>query len=286
MSTAPPNAVGVSVIVPTRGRSGCLAGCLAALERQQIAEPFEIIVVADGLDAAERVAIVVERFPRARLVRRPQEGPAAARNAGAAVALGSFICLTDDDCEPASGWLRALTASLRAGGSVAAGCTLNGFPKNRFARTSQALTDYLTEHSRVAFAASNNVGCHASVLRTSPFDERYREAAGEDRGWCTRLAAVGVPLVRVPDAVVEHRQRLSLLSFFGQQARYGRGAYVFRRSTPELRSLQAIGFYRGLVYEGFRRGLLDGLLTTASQIAVGIGFVSQAVRTHVRNSRF
>jgi cellulose synthase/poly-beta-1,6-N-acetylglucosamine synthase-like glycosyltransferase len=275
-------AVDVSVIVPTHGRPDSLAKCLEALEGQEFAEPFEILVVADGDEEVAPVSEVVQRFPRARLLRQPKRGPAAARNAGASSARGSLLCFTDDDCRPAGDWLRAMTRSLRTGGVVVAGTTRNSSPANRFVAASDVLARYFTQRSSIAFAATNNIACRAAVLRSVPFDERYAAAAGEDREWCAQLARRGIALTHAPDALVLHDLRASLRTFLAQQLRYGRASYLYHRRADRLRPLEPPRFYARLLLDAGRHGLGATALIVLAQLAIALGFASAAVRSRVR----
>lgn len=60
----------------------------------QTFRPVEVIVVDDG--SSDRTAEIAERHG-ARVVRRPHEGPAAARNAGLAIARGEYWTIFDAD---------------------------------------------------------------------------------------------------------------------------------------------------------------------------------------------
>ena len=103
----------VSVIVPARDAAATLGAALAALERQDLGEPFEVIVVDDGsrdaTGAIARAAPVVTAVLEA-----PGAGPGAARGVGAAAATGEVLAFTDADCEPEPGWLRAGLAAMAA----------------------------------------------------------------------------------------------------------------------------------------------------------------------------
>jgi glycosyltransferase involved in cell wall biosynthesis len=97
----------VTVIIPSRDRPGELRRCLEALGRQDADVPFEIVVVDDGSMPPVAVA-------EARVVRTSGQGPAAARNAGAAAAMGAILAFTDDDTIPAPGWVRTIVSHLKA----------------------------------------------------------------------------------------------------------------------------------------------------------------------------
>jgi glycosyltransferase involved in cell wall biosynthesis len=101
----------VSVIVPARDAAATLARTLRGLEGQQGAPEFEVVVVDDGsTDATARLAAASPVVST--LVEGGGEGPARARNAGAAHATAPALAFLDADCEPAPGWLAAGAAAL------------------------------------------------------------------------------------------------------------------------------------------------------------------------------
>jgi glycosyltransferase involved in cell wall biosynthesis len=272
----------ISVVVPTRDRPDRLAVCLAALERQTVAD-LEIVVVDDASRDAAAVAAVVARAPRARLVRGAGRGPAAARNAGVAAASASVVCFTDDDCDPVPGWAAALAARIADGADAAAGPTRNGRPHSVIAAAAQAVATHLAEATvdpagRMRFAPTSNLACRAEVCAAVPFDESYPLAAGEDRDWCARLVGSGRTLAFTPEALVRHHQELSPAGFWRQQVRYGRGAYRFRAGHGALRP-EPLSFYLGLLRRGFRDGVRAGVLVGIAQVATAVGMVQEAAAT-------
>lgn len=103
----------VSVIVPARNAASTLPRTLAALAAQDLAEPFEVIVVDDGsLDGTLDLARAATG-PVTTLVQAPS-GPAAARNLGVAHATGSALAFCDADVFPTAGWLRHGVAALES----------------------------------------------------------------------------------------------------------------------------------------------------------------------------
>lgn len=254
-----------------------LGRCLAALSAQTAREQLEVIVVDDGSLAADEVAAVVARHAQARLIRRTGGGPAAARNAGAREARGSFLCFTDDDCAARPEWVERLVGALQQGADAAAGTTT----LSRVGALAEA--SELVAHapasvrppdgSDLPFAASNNVACTRAAFEATPFDESYPHAAGEDREWCARLTATGFVLRSAPAAHVVHHQELTLRRFLGQQVRYGQGAFRFRRRSGEPRPLESPAFYTALVRRAFVKGFGVGLLVCIAQAATAAGFV-------------
>ncbi len=88
----------VSVVVPTFNRAGALCEAVESALAQSY-QDFEIIVVDDG-STDDTPRIVRERFgrdPRVRCLRRPNGGPAAARNDGIRQARGDLVAFLDSD---------------------------------------------------------------------------------------------------------------------------------------------------------------------------------------------
>jgi glycosyltransferase involved in cell wall biosynthesis len=95
----------VSVIVPARDAAPTLERTLEALAAQQLAEPFEVIVVDDG-SRDDTAAIARRHEPFVRLVQSPEsQGPGAARNRGVAASRAPVLAFTDSDCFPTEQWL-------------------------------------------------------------------------------------------------------------------------------------------------------------------------------------
>jgi glycosyltransferase involved in cell wall biosynthesis len=264
----------VSVIVPTRDRPDALSACLAALTAQTAAD-LEVIVVDDGSRRPADVAAVVARHPPARLLPGAGNGPAAARNTGAAAARGEILCFTDDDCVPHADWAELLAAEIDGGADAAAGTTLSagGALADAAELIARAPARVGTrEGGQLAFAPSNNLGCSKGVWDAVRFDETYPSAAAEDRDWCARLAAAGHTLRLASEARVVHRQALTLRTFLQRQVRYGEGAYRFRRRGSGSAQLEPPAFYTALVRDAFASGFAVGVLVAIAQLATAFGF--------------
>jgi GT2 family glycosyltransferase len=266
----------ISVVVPTRDRPAALSECLAALAAQTVLDRLEVIVVDDGSSRIDAVAAVVARHPSVTLVRARGHGAAAARNEGARTARGGILCFTDDDCVPSPGWVQSLAAALDGGADAVGGTTVGagGALAEAFeliahapARTPPA------GGSDLSFAPSNNLACRKVAFAEVPFDEAYAEAAGEDRDWCLRLIEAGYTLRRAPHARLQHRQRVTPISFLHKQVRYGEAAYRFRRFSRGSPRLEPASFYFGLLRDAFGRGFVVGLLVAAAQVATAVGFI-------------
>lgn len=114
----------VAVIVPVKNNPQGVDRFLAALASLSTAElPGEVIMVDNNSVPPLRLP---ERRrpeePRIRLIRCTTPGPAAARNAGARAAAGTWLLFTDSDCVPTptfvSGYAAAMDGSVGYAGRV------------------------------------------------------------------------------------------------------------------------------------------------------------------------
>jgi glycosyltransferase involved in cell wall biosynthesis len=89
----------VSIVIPTHNRRHTLQRGLRSLAAQSYPlSLIEVVVVADGCtDGTEHV--VIDPPLTGRVIAQPAAGPAAARNAGAAIAGGDLLLFLDDDVE-------------------------------------------------------------------------------------------------------------------------------------------------------------------------------------------
>lgn len=231
-----------SIILPTYSRPDQLARCLRAVGRLDYPrDRLEVIVVDDGgPDPLEAVLAPFRAEFRLALLRQENAGPAAARNTGAAEAVGDFLAFTDDDCLPESQWLRGLAAALADDATaMVGGLTLNGAP-NLCSITSQLIVDVVYRHynadpRHARFIASNNMALSRRDFREmGGFDPSFRTA--EDRELCDRWLHRGNRIVYAPAARVLHVRPMGPLAFLRQHFQYGRGARRFNRRRAQRAS--------------------------------------------------
>jgi glycosyltransferase involved in cell wall biosynthesis len=103
----------VSVVLPTYNRAHLLGDSLRSLLAQE-GVSLEVVVVDDGSTDGTRAMLDALEDPRLRIVARPHEGSAAARNAGIAAARAPFIAFHDSDDVALPGRLAVPVAYLRA----------------------------------------------------------------------------------------------------------------------------------------------------------------------------
>ncbi|MEO1684993.1 MAG: glycosyltransferase [Cyanobacteria bacterium J06631_12] len=271
-----------SVVVPTYNRPKQLERCLLALVQLDYpSDCYEVIVVNDGSSTPLKSTVSpFQRWMDVQLLQQENAGPAAARNAGARAASGTYIVFTDDDCMPGANWLRRFAKTFQAQpDAMLGGRTLNALPNNLYSSASQALIDYLYSYYSSAtqgiFFASNNIAmARSQFLEIGGFDVSFPLAAAEDRNLCDCWQQAGYPMQYVPLATVQHAHSLSLKSFWRQHFNYGRGAFCFhqvraKRTTQKI-GVEPLKFYTDLLAYPLRQRTL-----TASWQTSGLFFLSQ-----------
>ena len=234
-----------SVVIPTYARPKQLEACLRALT--QIEYPFdrfEVVVVDDGGEVA--LEPVVTLFQKTGIeviiITQKNAGPATARNTGAARAKGEFLAFTDDDCMPATDWLKNLaTRFITTRDQLIGGQSINGLPKNLYSTASQLITDavyaYYNHSTRAHFFASNNMALRTELFRDfGGFNTTFPRAASEDREFCDRWLKQGYQMTYAPEVVVYHAHALTFRRFCRQHFNYGRGACHLHQLKADSKS--------------------------------------------------
>lgn len=281
-----------SVVVPTYNRPRQLANCLVALSRvTPPAGGFEVVIVNDGGDQeADEVNLSAANAEiTVRYVTQTHSGPGVARNAGARMAVGTWLAFTDDDCQPSSGWLQAFERAIAVSpDALAGGVVRNAVTDSIFSEASQLLAGFVSSWfdgaARERFFTSNNIAlARVAFLDAGGFDSRFGTNGGEDREFCDRWTAQGRESVQVADAIVDHLHALSLRSFLRQHHGYGRGAKQFRRGRRAAGRPTRIdpGFYlaslrHALGTRPIARGVALAGCTVLAHTAYAVGLMRES----------
>lgn len=92
-----PCPLNITVVIPSYNRAHCIGRALDSVYNQSSAAN-EVIVIDDGSDD-DSAELINQHYPQTRLIRQPNRGVSAARNAGIRAATCDWIALLDSDDE-------------------------------------------------------------------------------------------------------------------------------------------------------------------------------------------
>jgi glycosyltransferase involved in cell wall biosynthesis len=231
----------VSVVIPARNAATTIAEQLDALEAQDFAGPWEVIVV-DNASTDGTAAVVRARqgsMTSLMLERCETRGAGAARNAGARAARADKILVCDADDIVDEGWVRHMAAALD-GADIVGGrleCTNVNTEFIAATRENVAETELPTCHGRL-YCLGGNAGYRKHAFDAlGGFDESLLPGA-EDEDFGFRATEAGYAIAFVREAVVHYRFREGLRAYAYQYYRYAQGAaqlYAKHAATGALR---------------------------------------------------
>ncbi len=243
----------VTVVVPAFNAAATLPLCLRALAEQDYPRAaYEVIVVDDG-STDETAALA--RTAGVRVIGQPNQGPAAARNAGIAAATGEVVLLTDADCAPTADWIRQMVAPLADVKIAGVKGSYRTRQQEVVARLAQCefeeRYDRLERRPTIDFVDSYAAAFRVEVLRQAGgFDPAFPHANNEDVDLSYRLARLGYRFVFNRRAVVYHRHVASWGGYFRLKIRRGYwrimalkmhpGKALSDSYTPQLLKLQVL----------------------------------------------
>ncbi len=299
----------VVVAVCTYRRNDQLRRLLEHLEASvaQVGDACRVgVVVADdnpGGDARAVVAEFVDRFELGVHHRHSgRQNISAARNLAldAALTIGDWIAMTDDDCVPDPRWLSELTESQRRSGADAvSGRMIRRAPPDspRWLVDQPFLEQGVARYDtgrELRFASTHNSMVSAQWLRDHPdirFDDRLGRLGGEDMLFFATAHARGMRITYSAEAIVyedEPEERLRYRFLLRQAWWLGNSTYVTNiatgthgRARLAVHGIAVVG--RALARPALRvvRGRSPQLRYTAALVAGGLGTVLGAAGVRV-----
>jgi len=247
----------ISVVIPTYQRRASVRRVLEALARQTIAATeYEVIVSIDGSDDGTREMIGhFQAAYRLSAIWQPNQGRAAARNAGIRSARGHLIVFLDDDMEPVPGFLQAHAQAHPPGsrravvGAVPIPVEAASPPIVDYRRS--GMSAHLDRLARPGYRLgfrdmySGNLSLARDVvLEVGGFDEAFRLYGYEDYELALRLLRAGVELAYSPQAMAYQRYDKDFGALARDCVARGHTAVLFALKHPDVASNLKLATYR------------------------------------------
>lgn len=271
----------VSVIIPVFNSKATIVRALEALSKQDYTSDFEVIVVDDG--SKDNTADLVRTFSNIRYVYQENAGPAAARNHGARLASGEFLCFTDSDCIAHPNWISQLIKSF-SDPTIGVVCGSYGIanPESLLARGihreiifrhTHLMPDYPKAFGSYNFCVRKDV-----FLGVGGFSESYRQASGEDNDLSYKIIASGNRIYFNRQALVDHRHTENMLHYLREQFRHGFWRVALYARHPGMAKGDDYTFWKDILEVPWAMLCAAGIFLSAlgvgvsKEVACGIGF--------------
>ena len=225
-----------SIIVPTYNRADEITELLTSLINQSIDKSlFEILIVDDG--STDETEKVIQEFKSKSpidisFLKQDHKGPGEARNYGMENAKGEYFLFIDSDCIADENWLSAFHHALNNATQKPAGFggpdkVLASFsPVQKaidYSMTSPITTGGIRGHAKKGiskyYPRSFNMGVRADIVAKIGGMGKLRH--GQDIEFSHRILSTGEPVIKVHEAVVYHKRRMSIKKFFKQVFNWG-----------------------------------------------------------------
>lgn len=265
----------VSVVVPCFNGRETVGECLVSLSAQSYPKDRYEVIVTDNGSVDETCNYIQTSFPWVHLIHTTEKGSGYARNAGIREAKGELILSTDSDCIVDENWINVLVTTFEQaspdvaaiGGRIAPFSTTTEVEKYRPAWVSQpdALSNGNGDGPR--YAATPNAAFRASALkRVGAFDGLL---GFDDTDLGIRLGLAGYRIEYAPDAIVRHRNPVTLSELYRHRVKYGKFNFTLARKHPTILGDPLIsGARRKLLLVTIRRIGIDVLVKLPIAIAV------------------
>ncbi len=260
----------ISVVIPAYNAQETLGSCLEALSTQTYPQDlYEIIVVNDG--STDRTEEIAQQFP-IRYIFQENQGPASARNNGAAAGQGAILLFTDSDCIPTPNWIEEMAAPFHNDKIMAVKGAYRTDQREIVARFAQIEFEerftLLEKAGKTDMIDTYSAGYRRHIFQQlGGFDTRFPVANNEDTELSYRMAARDFAMIFTPRAIVYHLNHPSSVQQYAK-LKFSRGYWrmiVYRQFpekmlrdtyTPKSLKIQIITFFLGVVCICFLFGLV------------------------------
>ncbi|WP_158793106.1 glycosyltransferase family 2 protein [Granulicella sp. L60] len=250
MTTGISQANAITVVIQTFNRLPILRLCLQYLEAQTVTD-FDVIVVNDGsTDGTEEALIEIQKCSplRLRILSQQNAGPARGRNFAIGNATTNLCLLIGDDILASPGLLEAHLRFHRENPNRAA----VGLGWTKWDQLHQDVTPFMQwyeeiqfDYGRLTFGLdptwhhfyTSNLSFKTDLVRTNPFDERFKRAAWEDIELGYRLITEDkAHLTFLREALATHVHPTTFLQAVKRMQTLGSSEHQFHQIWPAARN--------------------------------------------------
>lgn len=224
----------LSVIIPTCNRNDLLANCLDLLAPSVQSFDFKDyeVIITDDSNSNEANNLIKEKYPWAKWVEGPKNGPAANRNNGVKYAKGEWLIFFDDDCLPDKNILSIYYNALVKNKNIQVfeGCI-------KADREQQSLIEEspINETGGYLWSCNFMISRRVFVEELNGFDEKFPYASMEDVDLHYRLIKLNCQCAFLKEALVIHPWRLQKKLLSISLKRYESTLYFLRKHPEKKR---------------------------------------------------
>lgn len=267
----------ISVVVPCYNCENTIHHLLTSLETQDYSGDYEVICVDDG--STDETPRKIKGFESVIYIYQKNNGPAYARNTGAAKARGDVLAFTDSDCIPESNWLTLLVKGFEVEGVVAVAGSY-GIANSQYRLARGVHLEILFRHYHIMNRYVRAFGSYNVAIVKRVFDDMggfnvsYRRASGEDNDLSYKIIHAGFKIYFQREAKVKHFHPQKVMRYLQEQYRHGFWRVMLYRHHPEMKKGDDYTFWKDIIEPPIVLGLLLIFFMFLFQVSTGNFFLS------------